>query len=309
MRLSGSSRGRGNGKGSDRKSGGLYPRDVTGSGQSNSTGTPEHAHHSNGERAGNLRLDAASRAIRVALALCAAIVACNVAAGAEPKAPAKLHSYIGVQGLLAIGVHSDIAGRQYGIGGGPLLQFLYLPSPRFLLHVEGIPVVSIPRQKASAFYGQATPALGILIGSARVALDSQQRYWIGVGTTIINQRTPLPNISQVASSRLAGARYELFVYRPLRGSRFFEAQAGITAALFGADHFIYSDGVTPAVDKPERAAEEDFSIAYGVQHRNSEFLFGLRSLNFSAVFTKTGLAADRNNGAGVILEWRRLLSH
>lgn len=229
--------------------------------------------------------------------------------GEERKPPAKLHSYIGIQGLLAIGVHSDIAGRQYGIGGGPLVQFLYVPSSRLMFHIEGIPVVSIPGQKPSAFYGQATPALGIFIGSARIAVDPQAHYWVGLGTTIINQRTPLPNIGQVASSRLAGLRYEFFMHRPLRGNRFLEAQAGITPSLYGADHFIYSDGVTPAVDKPERAAEEDFSVAYGAQHANSALLFGLRSLNFSAVFTKTGLAADRNNGAGVILEWRRYLSH
>jgi len=178
-----------------------------------------------------------------------------------------------------------------------------------MFHIEGIPVVSIPRQKASGFYGQATPALGIFIGSARIAVDPQARFWAGIGTTIINQRTPLPNIGQVASSRLAGVRYELFMQRPLHGNRFFQAQAAVTPSLYGADHFVYSDGVTPAVDKAERAAEEDFSVAYGVQRANSEWLLGLRSINFSAVFTKTGLAADRNNGAGVTLEWRRYLFH
>lgn len=245
--------------------------------------------------------------MRIILVACA-FLACSTLAHAEQRPPAKLHSYIGIQGLLAIGVHSDIAGRQYGIGGGPLVQFLYVPSSRLMFHIEGIPVVSIPRQKPSAFYGQATPALGIFIGSARVSVDPQARYWIGIGTTTINQRTPLPNIGQVASSRLAGVRYELFMHGPLSGKRFIEAQAGITPSLYGADHFVYSDGITPAVDKPERAAEEDFSLAYGVQHARFEWLFGLRSLNFSAVFTKTGLAADRNNGAGVIVEWRYYLS-
>lgn len=233
----------------------------------------------------------------------------SIARAQDRKVPPKLQSYAGVQGLLAIGVHSDIAGRQYGVGGGPLVQFGFVPARRFMLHVEGIPVVSLPGQKASAFYGQATPALGIFIATARFAIDSRARYWVGAGTTIINQRTPLPNIGQVASSRLAGGRYELFAHVPLHGSRFFEAQAGLTPRLAGADHFLYSDGVTPPVNKDERAAEEDFSVAYGVQHKNSAVLFGLRSLNFSAVFTKTGQAADRNNGAGVTLEFRRFLFH
>ncbi|GAC1659429.1 MAG: hypothetical protein NVS9B12_12580 [Vulcanimicrobiaceae bacterium] len=139
----------------------------------------------------------------------------------------------------------------------------------------------------------------------RVAVDKNARYWVGLGTTIINQRTPLPNISQVASSRLAGGRYELFAHVPARGQRFFEAQVGLTPRLYGTDHFLYSDGVTPAVNKDEAAAEADIALAYGVQRANSALLLGVRSINFSAVFTKTGLAADRNNAAGVTVEIRR----
>lgn len=223
---------------------------------------------------------------------------------APAPTPVPIRSYVGVQGLLAIGVHRDIAGNQYGVGGGPLLQILFAPSPRIAFHAEGIPVVSIPRQRASAFYGQATPALGVLNASIRFAFDRKSKYWFGVGTTIINQRTPLPNLNQVASSRLAGARYELLVRSPLRNGRFVEGLIGAAPRLFGADRFIYSDGM-PAVDKDERAAEEDISLSYGVQHAHSALLFGLRTLNFSAQFTKTGEAADRNNGAGVTIEVRR----
>ncbi len=220
--------------------------------------------------------------------------------------PTRVRTFIGVQGLLAAGVHSDVAGRQTGIGGGPLFAFGYVPSRRVLLHVEGIPVVSAP-QRASAFYGQATPALGIFLGTVRIAVDVRSRYWIGVGTTVINQRTPLPNISQVASSRLAGGRYELFAHVPTHGGRFVEGLIGVSPRLHGSDHFLYSDG-SPAVNKDEAAAEEDISFAFGLERRNSALLFGVRSLNFSAVFTKTGLAADRNNAAGVTLELRRYLS-
>jgi hypothetical protein len=63
----------------------------------------------------------------------------------------------------------------------------------------------------------------------------------------------------------------------------------------------------PAVDKPEVAAELDAMIAYGVLHRNSELLFGLRTINFSARYVLTGQAGDRNNGAGAVVEWRRFI--
>jgi hypothetical protein len=211
---------------------------------------------------------------------------------------------LGIQGLLATGVHADAAGRQTGIGGGPLFQITVVPSPRWMFHAEGIPVVGIPQQRASATYGAATPSLGVFNSSIRFALDSGSRFWIGAGTTIINQRTPLPAQNSVVSSRLSGGRYELFARLPQRNMRFVEFSAGGAPRLWGSDHYIYSDG-TLAVNKDEKAAEEDISIAWGIQRRHSELLFGLRSINFSAVFTKTGLAADRNNGAGVMLEWRR----
>ena len=218
---------------------------------------------------------------------------------------AKPKANVGIQGLLVTGDHADVAGKQYGIGGGALVQVNLFPVRRVMLHAEGIPVVSIP-QKASAFYGQATPALGVFDAAVRIALDSRGRYWVGGGTTIINQRTPLPNINQVAYSRLAGGRYELYARVPRANARFIEASLGVTPRLFGADHFLYSDGTLP-VSKDEKASEEDGSIAYGIRRAHSELLIGLRSINFSAVFTKTGIAADRNNGAGVMIELRRNL--
>ncbi|HEY8312561.1 MAG TPA: hypothetical protein VIG51_00180 [Candidatus Baltobacteraceae bacterium] len=213
--------------------------------------------------------------------------------------------YGGLQTLAITGVHSDVGGSQRGAGIGALLQ-LGANGRRFGIHVEGIPPVSLP-QRPSALYGQATPKLSLLNGAVRVALDARSRLWLGIGATIINQQTPLPNIFQVAGSRLAGARYEAFYRGPIRDNRFIEVLVGGAPRLYGADHFIYSDG-SPSVNKDERAAELDASIAYGIRHARSEVLFGLRTINFAAQFTKTGEAADRNNGVGVMLELRRIIA-
>ena len=241
-------------------------------------------------------------------ALAAAILTCAPAfADPAPTATASpVRTSAGIQGLLATGVHSDAAGTQSGIGGGPLIQISIVPSRRWMFHAEGIPVVGIPQQRASSAYGAATPSLGVVNASLRFALDANARYWIGAGTTIINQRTPLPAQNSVVSSRLSGGRYELFARLPQRNGRFVEFSAGGAPRLWGSDKYIYSDG-TPALDKDEKAAEEDVSLAWGIQRSHSEILLGLRSINFSAVFTKTGLAADRNNGAGIMLEWRRYI--
>ena len=215
-------------------------------------------------------------------------------------------AYVGVQGLVIVGQHRDVAGTQRGIGGAPLLE-VREGTKRIAIHLEGIPVVSAP-QRASAFYGQATPALGLFNGDIEAALDPRGRVWLGIGTTIINQRTPLPNIEQVVSSRLAGVRYTLVARRPTRSpGHFIEAYFGVAPSLAGIDHYLYSDGVTPAVNKAERASELDASIAFGWHHRHTEWLIGLRTLNFTARYTATGQAADRNVGIGPMLEWRHLL--
>lgn len=212
--------------------------------------------------------------------------------------------YVGIQGLLAAGSHTDIAGKQSGIAGGALLQFGVRGS-RIAFHAEGIPPVSLP-QAPSAFYGQATPQLSLINAAVRFAVDRNAQWWLGGGMTVINQRTPLPNINQVVASRLAGARYELR-YRKLIGvSHFVEATFGGAPHLTGSDVYTYSDG-SPTVVKPEVASEEDGMFAYGVQRGNTEWLIGLRSINFSARYVVTGAAADRNNGGGPILEWRQFV--
>ena len=212
----------------------------------------------------------------------------------------------GIQALILSGVHSDIAGSQHGIAGGALLQ-LDVRAQRWQLRMEGIPPVSLP-QRPSAKYGQATPQLSLLNGAFLFAVDPAQHVWIGLGETIINQRTPLPNLSQVVASRLAGMRYEAAYRLPLRNGRFLQFMAGGAPQLTGTDHFTYSNG-RPQVDKPEIASELDAMAAIGFQRRDDEFLFGVRTINFSAKFVKDGSSADRNNGAGLLFEYRRLLGH
>ncbi|HET9097223.1 MAG TPA: hypothetical protein VFN37_11205 [Candidatus Baltobacteraceae bacterium] len=210
--------------------------------------------------------------------------------------------YLGVQGMIAAGAHTDIAGKQSGVAGGALLQF-GVRGKRAGLHVEGIPPVGLP-QAPSGYYGQATPQLSLLNGAFEFAVDPRARWWLGAGMTVINQRTPLPNLSQVVTSRLSGARYELSYRLPIGPSRFAEFTIGGAPHLTGVDHYTYSVP-SPEVDKPEVAAEEDGMFAYGVTRGNTQWLVGFRSINFSARYVLTGAAADRNNGAGPLLEWRQ----
>lgn len=210
--------------------------------------------------------------------------------------------YVGLQGVVAAGSHTDVAGTQRGIAGGALLQAA-VRGKRLGFHVEGVPPVSLPQAPSEA-YGQATPQLSLASGAVDVAIDPAAHWRIGAGMTIINQRTPLPKIDQVVASRLAGARFEVSYRAPAGVSHFVEFAFGGAPHLTGADHYIYSNG-SPEVDKPEVAAEEDAMLAYGVTRGNAEWLVGIRTIDFSARFALTGEAADRNNGAGPLLEWRQ----
>lgn len=213
-------------------------------------------------------------------------------------------SYVAIQGLILDGVHQDVTGSQYGIGGGALLE-LHVGGKRTALHLEGVPVVSVPGIKPSVAYGQATPKLGIINAQAEFALDPSATLWGGIGETIYNQRTPLPALGQTASSRLAGVRYALRFRHPLARAHFVEALIGVTPYLSGADVYVYLSH-TPNVIEPERASEVDASLAYGFTRKRSQWIFGVRTLNFTARYPVTGLAADRVVGAGPMVEYRYL---
>lgn len=213
------------------------------------------------------------------------------------------YSYVGVQILGLIGEHRDVSGTQRGIGAGPLIQ-AHLGGKHFALHLEGLPVVSIPGVQPSAAYGQATPALGIFNGQVEYAVRGN--FWIGLGETIYNQRTPLPAQAQTVSSRLAGVRY-VMRYRRFFGTRHFvDALVGAVPYLSGSDVYVYLDGA-PNTIRPERASELDASVEYGISYRRSQWLVGVRALNFTAMYPATGEAADRNVGIGPFIEYRLTL--
>jgi len=237
------------------------------------------------------------RSMRAPLLAAALTASCFVAAQAHEA------NYVGLQLFAVAGVHKDVAGTQYGAGIGPLLQ-ARLGGRRLALRLEGIPVVAIP-QRASAYYGQATPSIGIF--NATLGYRVVPRVSFGLGETVINQRTPLPNLQQVVSSRLAGVRYALRYTEPLRGRRTLEANLGAAPTLWGSDVYVYSDGVTSPTVKAEQAAEIDASLAVGFRRPYGEMLVGLRALNFSAKYTATGIAGDRNAGVGLFVEFRKAI--
>ncbi len=213
-------------------------------------------------------------------------------------------TYAGLQFLGLVGAHTDVAGTQRGAAAGAIVR-LSAGSPHLSVRIEGVPVVAVP-QAPSAYYGQATPAVGFFDGDLRVAVGRGRRWSVGLGETVINQRTPLPNLAQTVSSRLAGVRYALSYRQPLLHGRFLAIDLGGSTNLRGTDRFLYIDG-SPPVNKDEKAWEFDGSAMIGIRRGASELLVGVRTIDFAAHFTATGEAGDRNQGSGVVVEIRRIL--
>ena len=232
------------------------------------------------------------------------IVAALLVLLATAQTPPPNANYAGLQGLIIVGQHQDIAGTQKGVGVGPLLQVRGGGS-RMKLSLEGIPVVGIPNVPPSATYGQATPHLGIFNGQLEYAADRNGSFWVGLGETVYNQKTPLPAQQQVVSSRLAGVRYALRYVHATSATHVIEGFFGTAPLLTGSDVYIATGGALVET-KPERASEIDASLSFGYVHRSTEWLIGLRTLNFAAKFINTGEAADRNVGLGPLIEWRHL---
>jgi hypothetical protein len=94
--------------------------------------------------------------------------------------------------------------------------------------------------------------------------------------------------------------------RPTRNAHFIEAFIASAPSLTGSDVYAFLGGSPPTI-KPERASEIDASLSLGYRKGESEWLIGLRTVNFAAKFINTGEAADRNVGLGPLIEWRHVL--
>ncbi|TAM75980.1 hypothetical protein EPN44_06925 [bacterium] len=239
---------------------------------------------------------------RLMLAVVAALLIVSPALADPPQ------TALGIQALALSGFHREPNYDQSGTGIGALLELSHRWD-RMELHLEGIPVVTTTAHATSQQFGATAPALGVFSATARLALDTHRRLWIGLGTTIINQRTPLPNMARTAESRLAGGRYEIIARIPLHATHFVELEAGIIPRMFGSDHFLFDDPAHPPINKDEHAAETDVALAYGISHGHNAYLIGLRSINFSADFSRPGDAADRNVAYGLTFEARYGLGH
>ena len=216
--------------------------------------------------------------------------------------PAIAGTTFGVEGLVLSGTHTQPFGSVQGTGAGLFLQ-LDQAWPAVQLHVEGIPSVAIARINTTL--GPVTASVGMFSATARLRLDRAGRWWVGAGSEVLSQVTPIAGLSKVDASRLAGTRLEIVGHFPTAPNRFIEAQVGATPDLNGllVETRSLPNGAQSAASGAEVASLMDVSAAYGITRGNAEYRFGVRAINFAARFWD-GREADRNVGGGVTAQIR-----
>lgn len=229
-------------------------------------------------------------------ALVTAAVVCMSAA------PVRCDTQVGLQAMILSGSHIEPKGTVKGTGAGMFFR-VDQRWPALQVHVEGIPSVATARVDTG--FGPVTANIGMFAATARFRAVQDGRLWVGVGTEVIAQQTPLVGLSKVDNSRLAGSRFELVGHVPMDSNHFFEGQIAAMPHMNGLLHqtTTLSDGFRFTVVGPETASLMDFALAYGIAHDKTEYLFGVRAINFAAKFAD-GREADRNVGGGVTAEVR-----
>jgi hypothetical protein len=217
-------------------------------------------------------------------------------------APARCDTQVGIQAFVLSGKHTEPKVSISGAGAGALFQ-VDQRWQSMELHLEGIPTVATATVNFQD--GPATANIGVFDATLRFKVDKLGRLWLGAGSQIYAQQTPVVSLNQVNASRLAGSRYEIITRLPLRSNRFVEAQLAGMPHLSGIVYqtTTFSSQFRTVASAPETASMIDLTAAYGIRHGKTEYLFGVRSINFTATFP-SGREADRNVGAGLTAEVR-----
>ena len=214
---------------------------------------------------------------------------------------------IGIQVLSISGSHFENGNNVRGSSVGAFFEITQRWR-NLRVHLEGIPTVNSVHAK-SARFGEITQSLGLFNGVVSVPIDRGGRFWAGIGTGVVAQRTPQYNFplvgeNHVNSSRLAGTRYELRGSWRSRNATFFETTFADQPHMRGPDVVNANIfGFASERSQSEDARMLDLSTAYGIDRGPMEYAVGVRWINFSANFVD-GHAADRNVGFGPTLEVR-----
>ncbi|MDP9025082.1 MAG: hypothetical protein M3N13_06905 [Candidatus Eremiobacteraeota bacterium] len=183
--------------------------------------------------------------------------------------------------------------------GAQVVPFVPLPMfeidhvhRRLHLRLEAVPPIGpVSLGGGSPFGYGSDPRLTYVDGEARYTFAGA-RYEVGIGETILNQRTFYPPSPGVQASRVVGARYVANALVYAMPTEQLVAALAIDPSLHGIQYTMLPNAT--AIDY-ERGSLIDASLRWTFPHKRMAFSYGLRYLNYTAQYTTSGLLADRNH--------------
>jgi hypothetical protein len=251
-----------------------------------------------------------------------AILSCPVLARAGSPS-------VGVTAAIMAGTHDETSGRAtLPLLPVPLIN-VRIPLNRFEIDAEGVPPIGpVPYSSSIRDVWRATK---LSYGYAALRYRFNDVFSVGIGETLYNQstiytethvydgffRTPngtypvttTSSQSEVDSSRVPGARYDVETRLPITTRSSLVARFAVTPAMhaivFADDAFqTHSQTTAPitlrpfsstrSFGAPETASEVDASLALARHLGATTLTFGIRYLNYVARFNWSGRLADRN---------------
>ena len=181
----------------------------------------------------------------------------------------------------------------------------FLPLPMFelehvhkQLHIrlEAVPPIGpVPlAQNASLFNNNQNPRVSYFNGELSLYTPNG-RYGLGIGETVINQRTLYPPSPYVQSSRVVGMRWILAGELYARGNQRVDANVAVNPALQGLQQTELTQPSAPFAALAERGSLVDASLRWTIDERSFRLVYGVRYLNYTAAYCSDNSLADRNH--------------
>jgi len=161
------------------------------------------------------------------------------------------------------------------------------------------PIGPVPLAQSDGFIENGQdPRVSYLNGELSYALPSSP-ITLGIGETIINQRTLYPGQPIIQASRVVGMRLIARAHLYDDGTRSLDADFSVNPALHGlqtneiTDPSIPSSAIIPQL--AEHGSLIDTSLRWSIKEGRYALLYGVRYINYTAGYSRDGSLADRNH--------------
>jgi len=173
----------------------------------------------------------------------------------------------------------------------PMIEFDHVHK-QLRVHVEAMPPIGpVPLAQNGSLYGNSQNPRVSFLNADILYAPPDQPYSLGVGETIINQRTLYPPSPIAQSSRVVGMQLLVNATLYQYGRQRADASIAVNPGLQGLQ-VTNGTGLMPL---PEYGSLFDGSLRWSVDHGSYVLVYGVRYLNYTAAYHIDNSLADRNH--------------